>query len=59
MAAAARASTSCMVMVAPIDHSELFERRAVLDHALLDAKALPLEGTKQLFDIPSTMPLIN
>src|SRR5208337_1106814 len=29
------------------DHGELFERGAVLDHALLDAKTLPLEGAKQ------------
>src|SRR5215208_1414955 len=35
------------------DHGELFERLAVLDHALLDAQPLALERSKQLLDVPA------
>src|SRR5260370_35034960 len=35
------------------NHGELFESDAVFDDALLDAQSLPLDRSKQLFDMPS------
>src|ERR1700680_2168129 len=35
------------------NHGELFESEAVFDDALLDAQSLPLDGSKQLLDMPA------
>src|SRR6266478_2728031 len=35
------------------NHDKLFESLAVLDHTLLDAQPLTLEGPEQLLDVPA------